>query len=281
METWHFASSTPWPCSCSRCLHSQPMNPFPCTKQPPPPPRRQFSSPHCSHFPERFQGIIALTNHPLGSGAREIDAPSFQNNGGALWGASWCHNFSRWQAGQVYFGPGNGTGPMKIQSGQLNQSLYRVRWQRLWCKQPADMLNHIHRAEQTDSFYLENQASLSPRSWAMLHCLSVAISLRNFQSNKTEQTIKEINSETVKTKIAWKTCDKSQYINSILLLWLFLSLHTEVWRRWELSCLRLRDWVINYSCGRVEGYYKSPEFLNRERVGRASVELPSWFERIN
>ncbi len=102
---------------------NQPIPPTTCL------PRHQFLSSHCSHFPERFQGIIALTNHPLGSGAHEIDVPSFQNNGGALWGASWCHNFSSWQAGQVYFGPRMGTGPMKIQSGQLNQSLYRVRWQ--------------------------------------------------------------------------------------------------------------------------------------------------------
>lgn len=125
MGTWHFHFSpySDLVLALTGYIHNQwtismePTNPH------------QFLSSHCSHFPERFQGIIALTNHPLGTGAHEIDVPSFQNNGGALWGASWCHNFSSWQARQVYFGPRMGTGPMKIQSGQLNQSLYRVRWQ--------------------------------------------------------------------------------------------------------------------------------------------------------
>lgn len=154
-----------WPCSCSDWLHRQPTNHFHATNKP-----LHHHHPHANTnsrlhtaaiFRSDFQGIIALTNHPLGSGAHEIDVPSFQNNGGALWGASWCHNFSSWQARQVYFGPGMGTWPMKIQPGQLNQSLYRVRWQDCGVSSRR-MLNHILCTEKTDSFYSENQASLSP-----------------------------------------------------------------------------------------------------------------------
>lgn len=127
---------------------------------PPVQPCRQFLYSHCSHFPERFQGIIALTNHPPASGAHEIDVPSFKNNGGALWGASRCHNFCSWQTGQVYFGPRMGSRPMKTQLRQLNQLPHQQR--RKWCKQPADLLDHSPCTEQTGSFYLENQPSLSP-----------------------------------------------------------------------------------------------------------------------
>lgn len=132
------------------------------TNQPSPPFQHchQFLYLHCSHFPERFRGIIALTNHPLASGAHEIDVPSFKNNGGALWGASRCHNFCSWQSGQVYFGPRMGGKPMKTQLRQLNQLPHPGRWQ--WCKQPPDLLDHFLSTEQTGSFYLENQASLSP-----------------------------------------------------------------------------------------------------------------------
>ena len=164
--------------------------PFPCLPRSLTPSlRHQFLSSHCSHFPERFQGIIALTNHPLGSGAREIDVPSFQNNGGALWGASWCHNFSGWQAGQVCFGPGSGGGPMKTQSGRLNQSTHRGGTTAVWAARRHAQSHSPHWASW--QFLLgENQASLSPRSWVMPHCLSAAVS-RQRQVQKTAPTPKK------------------------------------------------------------------------------------------
>lgn len=128
----------------------------------PPTPHLQFLSSHCSHFPERFQGIMALTNHLLGSGAHEIDVPSFQNNRGALWGGSWCHNFSSWQAGQVCFGPRTGTGPMKTQSGQLNQSLYWGRWQDYGVSSHKMYSITFSVLNKLTTFTRKNQASLSP-----------------------------------------------------------------------------------------------------------------------
>lgn len=115
--------------------------PFPCNSPPTPPITN--SCLHTAAIPERFQGIIALTNHPLGSGAHEIDVPSFQNNGGALWGASWCHNFSCWQAWQVYFGPKDGQRANEnVVSTLINRC---IEWggESVVHKQPADMLNFI------------------------------------------------------------------------------------------------------------------------------------------
>ena len=170
-----------------------------------PPPRHQFLSSHSSHFPERFQGIIALTNHPLGSGAHEIDVPSFQNNGGALWGASWCHNFSSWQAAQVYFGPRIGTGPMKTQSGQLNQSPYRGGW---WCKQPPDMLNHILCTEQTDCSAQSHRIPWNYHKLLTPHYVVVARNVWKFHVATTE------NNANVKSTRRWRSI-RSDYSSQL------------------------------------------------------------------
>lgn len=164
MGTWHFLFSPyPDPALALTCyIH----NPWTISMQPSVPPLlnllHQFLSSQCSHFPERFQGIIALTNHPLGSGAHEIDVPSFQNNGGALWGASWCHNFSSWQAGQVYFGPRMGNGPMKTLSGQLNQLPHRGGWQDCGVSSHQTCSITFSELSKLTAFFLGNQASLSP-----------------------------------------------------------------------------------------------------------------------
>lgn len=188
----------------------------------PPNPRHQFLSSHCSHFPERFQGIMALTNHPLGSGAHEIDVPSFQNNRCALWEAWWCHNFSSWQARQVCFGPRMGTGPMKTQSGQLNLLVYWGRWQdygvssHQTCSITFSVLNKL------TTFTRENQASLSPWSWVILHCLSEAISLPFPVQQNSPNNIKEIQviDDKDKTKRLQNQSQKLNILTKLFVLWL-------------------------------------------------------------
>lgn len=169
-----------------------------------PPPRHQFLSSHCSHFPERFQGIIALTNHLLGSGAHEIDVPSFQNNGGALWGASWCHNFSSWQAVQVYFGPRMGTGPMKTQSGQLNQSPYRRRWHDCGVSSHQICSITFSVLSKLTAFTWKTRPPYLPR---IEYCF-ICGNLCNFQSNKAVG--QEKNNILPRTKV--------KYMNSIWVL---------------------------------------------------------------
>lgn len=120
-------------------------------------------SPFRSHFPERFRRIIALTNHPLGSGAWEIDVPSFQNNGGALWVGSWCHNFRGWQTGQ-----GVGTWPVdgRKANGTLGRydSINPCTGETRGCgpsSQQTCSITSPH-SEQIDSLYSGNQPLLIP-----------------------------------------------------------------------------------------------------------------------
>lgn len=177
MKTWHFfilwlALALTGYINNKWTISMQPTDPLRPSSS-----RHQFLSSHCSHFPERFQRIIALTNHPLGSGAHEIDVPSFKNNGGALWGASRCHNFSSWQTGQVYFGPRMGTRPTKTQLRQLNQSPHPGRWQDHGVSSHQTCSITFSVLSKLTAFTWKTRPTYLPYSWVILHCLSAVISL--------------------------------------------------------------------------------------------------------
>ncbi len=124
---------------------------------------------------------------------------------------------------------------------------------RLWCKQPPDLLSHIHCPEQTESSCSENQFPLSPQNWAMLHCLCVCVRYLSAISNptKTVGNIKEKQLRDHKNK-------KHQQHFSFLTP----SLYIKECDLWESRVLLEREQVINYSCGQLKGHYKSLEFLN-------------------
>ena len=131
--------------------------------QPPSPIPPRYPCSFRSHFPERFVRIIALHNHPLATGACAMGVPSFQNNGGALWGVLWCHNFSSWQAGQENraWGWAGAYGALTRTTQSIPEC--QGRWRSQCYKHPPNLLNHAPYTEQRTA--LTFKSGFPPPDW--------------------------------------------------------------------------------------------------------------------